>query len=116
MLKNKHARADGFSGHRVASAAFTAPAMAAPVSIDIAVGPPPPRVEVVPAPRHGYICGHPGYWDWRGGHHYWVGWQRGFTSVPATSITIPNGTNHTVTTGNWTLAAGGAEPAVRSEA
>jgi WXXGXW repeat (2 copies) len=60
-----------------ASAAFVAPVQAAPLNVDISVGPPPPRVEVVPAPRPGYVWA-PGYWDWRGGKHYWVrgDWQR----------------------------------------
>lgn len=56
----------------VASVAFTMPAQAARVGVDINIGaPPPPRVEVVPAPRPGYLWA-PGYWDWRGGRHYWV--------------------------------------------
>jgi hypothetical protein len=56
----------------LASAAFTAPAGAARVGVDIAIGaPPPPQVEVVPGPRRGYLW-VPGYWDWRGGRHYWV--------------------------------------------
>jgi hypothetical protein len=39
--------------------------------------PPPPREEVVPAPRHGYVWA-PGYWDWRNHHHVWVKghWER----------------------------------------
>ena len=32
--------------------------------------PPPLRVEVVPAPRSGFIWA-PGYWDLEGGHHVW---------------------------------------------
>jgi hypothetical protein len=38
---------------------------------------PPPREEVVPAPRHGYVWA-PGYWDWRGHRHVWVKghWER----------------------------------------
>src|ERR1700712_4050337 len=39
--------------------------------VDIGVAPPPPRVEVVPAPRHGYVWA-PGYWDYRGHNHVWV--------------------------------------------
>lgn len=54
----------------VASAAFTPAADAARIDLNIGA-PPPPRVEVVPAPRHGYLW-VPGYWDWRGGRHYWV--------------------------------------------
>ena len=33
--------------------------------------PPPPRVEVVPAPRRGYEWA-PGYWNWQGNRHVWV--------------------------------------------
>jgi hypothetical protein len=41
------------------------------------VAPPAPRVEVVPAPRAGYVWA-PGYWDWRNGRHAWVRghWER----------------------------------------
>lgn len=61
----------------VASAGFSAAALAAPVSVGIRIGPPPPRVEVVPAARRGYVW-VPGYWNWRGQRHYWVGgtWVR----------------------------------------
>ncbi|WP_432377347.1 YXWGXW repeat-containing protein [Duganella sp. P38] len=38
----------------------------------ITVAPPPPRYERIPAPRAGYIWA-PGYWDWRGNRHEWVG-------------------------------------------
>jgi hypothetical protein len=60
-----------------ASAAFTVPVQAARVGVDINIGPPPLRVEAVPGPRRGYLW-TPGYWDWRGGHHHWVGgtWVR----------------------------------------
>lgn len=34
-------------------------------------GPPVAPVEYVPAPRLGFVW-VPGYWDWRGHHHYWV--------------------------------------------
>jgi WXXGXW repeat (2 copies) len=44
----------------------------AAVGIDITVAPPAPRVEVVPAPRPGYVWA-PGYWEWRQGAHVWVG-------------------------------------------
>ncbi|HET7728733.1 MAG TPA: hypothetical protein VFK48_01755 [Usitatibacter sp.] len=33
--------------------------------------PPPPRHEVLPAHRNGYVW-QPGYWDWRNGRHVWV--------------------------------------------
>lgn len=34
-------------------------------------GPPPPRYEVVPVPRAGFVW-VPGYWDWRAHRHHWV--------------------------------------------
>jgi hypothetical protein len=60
-----------------ASAGFSADALAVPVGVDIRIGPPPPRVEVVPASRRGYVW-VPGYWGWRGNRHHWVGgtWVR----------------------------------------
>jgi len=45
---------------------------AAHVDVIVGVAPPAPRVEVVPAPRVGYVWA-PGYWRWNGHHHYWVG-------------------------------------------
>ncbi|WP_233238238.1 YXWGXW repeat-containing protein [Bordetella sp. LUAb4] len=62
----------------VSLGAMTVPAVAhADVSINIGVAPPPPRVEVVPAPRAGYIWA-PGHWEWRRDHHVWIGgsWLR----------------------------------------
>ena len=41
------------------------------VDIQLNFGPPPPRFEVVPAPRRGYIWS-PGYWAWDGYRHVWV--------------------------------------------
>jgi hypothetical protein len=45
--------------------------------IDIEIRPPVPRVEVVPAPRRGFVWA-PGFWEWRGREHVWVGghWER----------------------------------------
>jgi hypothetical protein len=59
-----------------ACATFSVAAVAAP-SIDIRVAPPPPRHEVVPGARHGYVW-VPGYWDWRRHRHVWVNghWER----------------------------------------
>ena len=37
----------------------------------VQVAPPPPRVEVVPAPRHGMVWS-PGHWEWRHQRHVWV--------------------------------------------
>jgi len=41
-------------------------------SIGIDVAPPPRRVEVIPPPREGFVWA-PGYWNWDGGNHVWVG-------------------------------------------
>ena len=58
------------------SATISVSAVAAPY-VEVRVGPPPPRHEVVPAPRAGYVWA-PGYWDWRGHRHVWVNghWER----------------------------------------
>jgi hypothetical protein len=59
----------------VASAFVTAvlPAVAAPANVVIRIGPPEPRVEVMPAPRRGYDW-TPGYWNWNANRnrHNWV--------------------------------------------
>jgi hypothetical protein len=60
-----------------AAAAVVAPAILTPAaaqvdfSINIATAPPPPRYEVVPAPRPGYVWA-PGYWHWDGHRHNWM--------------------------------------------
>ena len=56
--------------------AFTLGAALAPVAgeakeIVVQIAPPAARVEVVPAPRTGYVWA-PGYWGWRNNKHYWV--------------------------------------------
>jgi hypothetical protein len=38
--------------------------------VDIDIAPPPPREEVVPGPRVGFVWA-PGYWDYNGRHHEW---------------------------------------------
>jgi hypothetical protein len=63
-----------------ASGAVLAPTSAqAQVSLNIIIGnpPPPPRYEVVPRPRPGYIWA-PGYWSWSGHNHDWRAghWER----------------------------------------
>ncbi|MEO8523352.1 MAG: YXWGXW repeat-containing protein [Caldimonas sp.] len=85
-----------------ASAGFSPVVVARPINLDIQIGPPAPRVEVIPAPRRGYIW-TPGYWDWRGGRHYWVGgnWareRRGYVYAQ------PNWVNEG---GHWRLNRGG---------
>lgn len=52
------------------SIGFAIPA-GADVGIYLDVAPPPPRYEVVPAPRAGFVW-QPGVWMWRDGHHRWV--------------------------------------------
>ena len=56
----------------LALGAITVPVVGeARVYVDVTVPPPPPRVEVVPASRVGYVWA-PGYWEWRGRRHVWV--------------------------------------------
>ncbi len=49
----------------------------AAVEVYVDSAPPPPRHELIPAPRHGWVWA-PGYWDWRHGRYTWVGghWVR----------------------------------------
>ena len=56
----------------VSSMAFVPTLANAQVGVNIIIGsaPPPPRYEVVPAMRPGYIWA-PGYWNWAGGRHVW---------------------------------------------
>src|SRR5579862_1287646 len=68
------------------AAAMPLPSMAA-VDVFVTTAPPAERVEVVPAPRRGYIWS-PGYWDWRGNKHVWTkgAWVRerkGYTYEPS---------------------------------
>ena len=56
------------AGLYIAAASSVAPGA---VSIDIDVAPPAPRVEVIPAPRAGYVWA-PGYWEWRDSAHVWI--------------------------------------------
>lgn len=55
----------------LAPAGFATLPAAAAVQVFVDVAPPPPRHEVVPAPRRGYAW-QPGYWHWRNGRHVWV--------------------------------------------
>jgi hypothetical protein len=94
---------------RLASLWLTAAAAIAPavspggVVVDINVAPPPPQVEVVPAPRAGFVWA-PGYWDWRGHNHVWVQghWLReraGYHWVPDRWVQHGNHWHHEV--GHW---------------
>ena len=56
----------------IAGGAVGAPMLAsAGAGIDINIAPPAPRVEVVPAPRVGYVWA-PGFWEYREHAHVWV--------------------------------------------
>ena|SRR5882757_9902006 len=73
----------------IAGGALAAPTLtlAGSIGIDIDIAPPAPRVEVMPAPRPGYVWA-PGYWEYRGRAHVWVPgrWivvRRGYHWVPA---------------------------------
>ncbi|WP_211461387.1 YXWGXW repeat-containing protein [Collimonas silvisoli] len=63
----------------VSAAAFIPGQAMAQIGVSITIGtpPPPPRYEVVPPPRVGYIWA-PGYWNWDGNRHVWAGghWER----------------------------------------
>ena len=52
------------------SLATLAPAGAL-ADIYVRVAPPPPRHEVAPTVRHGWVW-VPGYWDWNGRRYVWV--------------------------------------------
>lgn len=75
-----------------ASMTLTQPSIAAPVSLDIRVGPPALRYEAVPAARPGYVWA-PGYWDRRGNRHVWSNgsWVR---ERPGYVYTQPTWVNH----------------------
>ena len=53
-----------------AAIAIPAAAQARVVEYEVDIAPPAPRVEVVPAPREGYIY-EPGYWAYDGRQYVW---------------------------------------------
>jgi WXXGXW repeat (2 copies) len=55
----------------LAAAAIVAGPAFAQVNVFIGTPPPPPRVEVVPAPRAGHVWA-PGFWRWDNGRHVWA--------------------------------------------
>ena len=62
------------------------------IVVDVDVAPPPAQVEVVPAPRAGFVWA-PGYWNWEGGRHVWVAgrWmheRRGYHWVPEAWVQV----------------------------
>jgi hypothetical protein len=86
------------------SAAFVSLPGTARTFVDIEIAPPPPRVEVVPGPRVGYVWA-PGYWRWNGRRHVWitgrwVGERRGFHWGPEAWVQGPNGRWH-LRPGRW---------------
>jgi hypothetical protein len=56
----------------LALGAISIPIVSEARTVIVEVAPPPARVEVVPAPRVGYVWA-PGYWNWNGHRHVWVG-------------------------------------------
>lgn len=84
-------------------AAVPLAAVAAPAYVSIDVAPPPPRVEVVPAPRRGYLW-TPGYWDYRSRRHVWVNGtyvreRRGY--VYAQPAWVQRGGHYELDRGRW---------------
>ena len=74
----------------------------AAVDVYLNVAPPPPRSEIVPTPRRGYIW-VPGYWDVRGHRHVWRAghWERarrGYNYAPPAWVQRDN---------RWQLERGG---------
>ena len=55
----------------VVAASLGSVATFASAALIVEVAPPPPRVEVVPAQRHGYVWAE-GHWVWKNHHHHWV--------------------------------------------
>jgi hypothetical protein len=75
----------------------------AAIGIDIDVAPPAPRVEVVPAPRAGFVWA-PGYWRWNGHAHawhngYWIKERPGYHWVP--DAWVGNGPHYHYARGHW---------------
>jgi len=63
-------------GSMLTAAAIATPAVtqARTVEYEINIAPPAPRVDVVPAPREGFIY-EPGYWGYDGRQYVWVDGQ-----------------------------------------
>ena len=88
----------------LSAAIVSLPGAAIAAVVEIEVAPPAPRVEVVPAPRVGYVWA-PGYWRWNGRKHVWVSgvWVQarpGWRYEPDTWVQGPNGRWH-LRRGHW---------------
>ena len=73
------------------------------VDVSIRIGPPPLRVEAVPAPRVGFVWA-PGHWVWRTNRHVWVAGsgvkaRPGYRYVAPTWVQGPGG--WVMNRGNW---------------
>ena len=64
----------------IVASSFGAVALPAQSEIVVRIAPPVDRVEVVPAPRRGYVW-EPGHWQWNGHRHVWRAghWERART-------------------------------------
>ncbi|WGS54860.1 YXWGXW repeat-containing protein [Paraburkholderia sp. D15] len=85
------------------TAALTATPARAQAVIVAPMAPPPPRVEVVPAPRAGYVWDQ-GRWRWNHGRYVWVPghWQPvrvGYRWVPG--HWVQRGPNWRWVEGHW---------------
>jgi hypothetical protein len=85
------------------AAALTAAQAFAQAVIVAPMAPPPPRVEVMPAPRAGYVWDH-GRWRWDHGRYVWVSghWQPvrvGYRWVPG--HWVQRGPNWRWVEGHW---------------
>jgi len=92
----------------IAAGSLAVPAASqAQVAFSINVGPPPPRYEVVPPPRPGYVWA-PGYWNWNGHQHVWHNgyWQHerhGYRWAP--THWERHGNNWRMNNGHWVRAS-----------
>lgn len=59
------------AGLLAGAAMVSTAAQALTASVFVGVAPPPPRYEVMPPARHGYVW-VPGHWQWQGHGHVWV--------------------------------------------
>lgn len=83
--------------------AVAAPAFAELVVVEPGIAPPAERVEVVPAPRAGYVWDK-GHWQWEHGRYVWAAghWQRervGYHWVPG--HWVAHGPNWRWVDGHW---------------